>query len=283
MRNHPCLLALLGGLAATACTSDPSAAQSLCVAHASAVDCTIDGASAESLSLVAYSCPGTARPDEDPTYIDGVPQGLVCASHASVGNDGTSGFCCSAQVTTCAYNPIAICDPNTYGYQCRGANRPEALNPAIYCNQGVREGDLISYCCSGATRTPACTQSDAVGCSPRLMGWTCPVGNLPAAQDLGANKSRADVYYQVCAVPKPAANPKYNSLCCYTPGQPPPGSSCEQNTAVAGCDPGRFGFSCYGPDTPEDDFGARISCPNPGQAGVSAEGYPATLYCCDFQ
>jgi hypothetical protein len=277
------LVPLLCGLGTSACTNNDTVPSGTCVVDPATVNCTIGGASPESLGLVAYSCTGTARPDYRPTYIDGVPQGLVCADQGPASGDGPHGYCCSSQTTSCAYDPVAICDPDTTGYQCWGADRPEALNPAVYCNQGVRKDDLIKYCCSGTKRTPGCTQSDAVGCSARLMGWICPAGSLPTAQDLGANKSRADLYYQLCSVPKPAANPSYNTFCCYTPGLGPPGGSCVQHTGVSDCQPGRFGFACYGPDTPEEDYNPRMHCPDPGFPGLSAERYPATLYCCDFQ
>jgi len=277
------LVLLLSGLGAGACLGNAPVPNGACVSHADSIDCTTDGASAASLDLVAYSCTGTARPDDSPTYIDGVPQGLVCANQGTVASDGTQGYCCSLAITSCAYNPIAICDADTYGYQCRGADRPEALNAAIHCNQGVTEDDLINYCCSGVQRELGCVQSDSLGCSPRLMGWTCPAGNEPTAQDLGANKSHADLYSQLCPVPSPAANPNYTTFCCYTPGLVPVGGTCVQNMGVPGCQSGRFGFSCYGPDTPEMDFAPRMHCPDPGFPGVSAEGYPATLYCCDFQ
>ncbi len=276
------MVALLCALGTGACTNNQPPSNGDCVPDPAASNCTSGDASAQSFGLVAYSCTGTARPDENPTYLDGVPQGLVCASQGATGSDGTQGYCCSAQVTSCAYDPVAICDPGTYGYQCRGADRPEALNAAIYCNQGVRHSDLIKYCCSGAKPTADCIQSDSVGCSPRLMGWTCPAGNVPTSQDLGANKSRADLYYQLCPVPTPAANPSYNNFCCYTPGLPPVGGSCVQDIAVPGCQPGRFGFACYGPDTPDENY-PRMHCPDRGVAGVSAQAYPATLYCCDFQ
>jgi hypothetical protein len=277
--NHPLclpLVPLLCGLGTSACTSNDTVTNGTCVVP-DAGNCALGDASAESLGLVAYACTGAARPDENPTYIDGVPQGLVCA------NQGPQGYCCSARVTSCAYDPVAICDPNTYGYSCRGADRPEALNAAVYCNQGVREGDLIKYCCSGTTPTADCIQSDSVKCSARLTGWTCPVGNIPTSQDLGANQSRADLYYQLCPVPTPADNPKYDNFCCYTPGLAPVGSSCVQDIGVPDCQPGRFGFACYGPDTPEEDYKPRMHCPDPGFPGLSAERYPATLYCCDFQ
>lgn len=276
------MVLLLCGLAAGACTNSQPPTNGGCVPDPASASCAAGDASAESLGLVAYSCTGTARPDEDPSYIDGVPQGLVCANQGAVDGEGPHGYCCSALLTSCAYNPVAICDSGSYGYQCRGADRPEALNAVVYCNQGVRQADLINYCCSGEARTPDCIQSDSVGCSPRLMGWTCPAGNIPTSQDLGANKSRADLYYQLCPVPTPAANPSYNTFCCYTPGLAPVGGSCVQNIAVPGCQPGRFGFACYGFDTPDENY-PPMHCPDPGFSGVSAQGYPATLYCCDFQ
>jgi hypothetical protein len=54
-----------------------------------------------------------------------------------------------------------------------------------------------------------------------------------------------------------------------------------QDTSVPGCAPGRFGFACYGPENPHDDY-LPMQCNSPGVQGMSAEGYPATLYCCDF-
>jgi hypothetical protein len=141
---------------------------------------------------------------------------------------------------------------------------------------------LINYCCSGAARTPACIQSASLGCSAALIGWICPQGARPTAQDLLANQSRADVYYQLCPVPKQADNPNQNIFCCYTPGLVPPGGSCVQDIAVPGCQPGRFGMACYGPDTPDQDY-PPLTCPDPGVPGVSEEGYSATLYCCDFR
>jgi len=245
-----------------------------------AVSCGVNGFTAESIHLTGYSCTGTARPDDNSTYIDGVPQGIVCADEGAVGTDGLAGYCCTDFTTQCSYNPVAICDPSDYGYQCLGADRPEAVNPAISCNQGVREDNWINYCCSGTQRTSTCTASDAIGCASGMSGWTCPVGTQPEAQDLGANKSRADLYYLLCPVPTPAANPKYQNLCCYVPGLNPVGGTCLQNMN-ANCAPGRFGIACYGTDTPEQNF-PRLTCPEPGVPGISEQGYAATVYCCDF-
>jgi hypothetical protein len=241
-----------------------------------------EGAATATRDFVGYSCTGSARPDLEATYNQGIPQGLICADRGESDDEDRQGYCCTAQTTLCAYDPAAACDDPTYGIKCRGSDRPEMLNPALSCGNGVREGDLIYYCCTGTRQKAGCQQSDSVGCSSRLMGWTCLGDSLPTGEQLGANKSRADFYYLLCPTPKPAANPKYNNYCCFMPGLRPPGGSCIQNTKVPGCAPWRFGFSCYGPDTPEDNY-APMHCPKPGFAGRSAEGYPATLYCCDFQ
>jgi hypothetical protein len=50
---------------------------------------------------------------------------------------------------------------------------------------------------------------------------------------------------------------------------------------VPNCAPGRFGIACYGTDTPDDNY-PRLRCPDAGISGLSDQGYPATLYCCDF-
>jgi hypothetical protein len=229
----------------------------------------------------SYSCTGSARPDDDPKYVEGVPEGIVCANHGER-EAGVQGYCCTTRTTSCAYNPVAICDDEgSYGYQCRGANRPDALNAALSCGNGVEQGRLVNYCCTGTAQEAGCLQSDSAGCPSRLMGFTCRGENLPRGEQLGANKSRSDFYRLLCSAPKAAANPEYKNYCCYAPAPLPPGGSCIGHTEVPGCDPGRFGFACYGPETPQEDY-LPMRCPEPGKTGVSAEGYPATLYCCDF-
>ena len=278
---HRLLAPLLLAGSSVACTSNtPTATVGSCLPDP-AVTCDVNGLSAESANLTGYSCTGTARPDDNSTYIDAVPQGLVCANKA-VGSDGKSGYCCTNFTTKCSFNPVAICtDAGTYGYQCLGADRPEALNPAISCNQGVREDNLINYCCSGTQRATNCTQSDAIGCLSGLTGWTCPTGTQPTAQDMGANKSRADLFYLLCPVPTVAPNPKYETYCCFTSNLIPAGGTCLQDRDVPNCAPGRFGIACYGTDRPEENF-PRLNCPDPGFSGRSEQGYPATVYCCDF-
>ena len=278
---HKLLAALLLAGTTVACTSHTTEPNVNCLPDP-AVNCDVNGLKADAIYLAGYSCTGTARPDENSTYIDGVPQGTVCADKGAVGTDGKSGYCCTNFTTQCSFNPVAICtDQGTYGYQCLGADRPEAVNPAISCNQGVREDNLINYCCSGTQRAVNCQQSDSIGCLSGLTGWTCPTGTQPTAQDMGANKSRADLFYLLCPVPTIAANPKVETLCCFTATPVPAGGTCLQNLKMPNCAPGRFGISCYGTDTPEQNF-SRLHCPEPGVPGVSEQGYPATNYCCDF-
>jgi hypothetical protein len=274
------LVAWLGG----ACTSDDAEVPGACVIDSNPeLRCGLapDGTLDATLGLIGYSCTGSARPDLRATYVEGVPSGMLCADRGPVGPEAKQGYCCTTAPTACAYNPDSDCAEPTYGYQCLGANRPESLNTALFCGQGVREGDLINYCCSGTQQADGCLQSDSVRCSPRLSGWTCLGQNRPRAEQLGANKSRADTYYLLCPVPTPAPNAAYNNYCCYPPALIPIGGSCVQHPGVPGCAAGRFGFACYGPDRPQESY-LPMRCPEPGVPGRSAEGYPATLYCCDF-
>jgi hypothetical protein len=277
---HRLLAPLLLAGSTVACTTQATTVSVGSCLPDPAVDCSVNNFSAASINLTGYSCTGTARPDENSTYIDGVPQGMVCADQV-LGTDNIPHYCCTNFTTQCSYNPVAVCDTGTYGYQCLGANRPEVVNPGISCNQGVREDNLINFCCSGANRTASCTQSDAIGCAPGITGWICPKSVQPTAQDMGANKSRADLFYLLCPVPTPAANVNYETYCCYTAGLVPAGGTCLQNRNVPNCAPGRFGIACYGTDTPEQNF-PPLRCPDPGVPGISEQLYPATNYCCDY-
>src|SRR5512140_791903 len=89
MHNHSLhrLLApllLVGGT--IACTTHATEPTGTCLPDP-AVVCDVNGFAAESIYLDAYSCTGTARPDEKATFIDGVPQGAVCADKGPVGTD----------------------------------------------------------------------------------------------------------------------------------------------------------------------------------------------------
>jgi hypothetical protein len=158
----------------------------------------------------------------------------------------------------------------------------------------VYEGDLIDYCCADTASYPkpndGCSLTGNPGCPMALMGWQCFGSALPTEDKLGANKSKADISRLVCSVPTPTANPTLQYYCCYIPAVVPIGGSCVQDTTVPDCHSTtdavtnktfRFGFACYGPETPDQDY-PPMHCSNPGVPGTSAEGYPATLYCCEY-
>ncbi len=255
------------------------------------------GDAAVNTGLVGYSCTGTARPDDSPSYIDGVPQGSVCVNRGVL-DDGTQGYCCTSYATTCAFNPVATCsEPSpVYGFQCRGADRPEAYNPLIICGQGINDGDFIDFCCSSNDywagdvlgKDSGCiAYGNQKACDNRKMGFLCAGPTLPTEEVLASNKSKADINRLICSTPASNVNnPVQSYYCCYIPALVPEGGSCVQDTLVAGCDSTidgvfKYGFACYGSDRPEDDY-PHIQCEGPGTAGTSVEGYPATLYCCEY-
>ncbi len=297
LRRFSLLFPLLGLLAIECFPAEPEQQGQCTRVPSELLDCRARGYTEEleDAGLVGYACTEPARPDADATYIDGVPQGLLCSERGPIGgatrlgeggagNPDARGYCCTPKPVDCAYDPVADCESPSYGYQCWGANRPESLNPALSCSNGNREGDhsqYFNYCCVDGHLKSGCQQSDTVGCSERLMGFLCEGDSLPRGEDLGSNKSRADYFHPTCSIPEPAPNPELKNYCCYMPALVPIGGTCVNHTMVPGCAPGRFGFACYGPDTPEDDY-LPMHC-DPGFSGTSAEGYAATLYCCDYE
>jgi hypothetical protein len=253
-----------------------------------------------SLGLVGYSCTGSARPDQDPKFVAGIPQGMICADQGQAA-DGTYGFCCTPPdaPVSCAFDPTstlsaqqdpngkyACPEPGSYRFQCYGSDRPEALNPDLTCGNGVRDGNLVNYCCAAAGRPVGCTEAKGGACTGGLVGWRCPPDTLPRGEDFGMSESRADYYYFVCAVPGPPATDNFSTYCCFTPSPLLPGGSCVTSTKIQGqisdCGMGRFGFACYGRDTPEDDY-EQIHCTEAPIDGVDDHGTAAKLYCCDYR
>jgi len=293
-------------LAGAACkNNDLMPAQSaLCTPDVdNALNCGVSPDGGAQTALVGFYCPEGIRPDQDPTYNQGVPRGKVCNDSGGLTADGKQGWCCNDAPSTCAYDPADVCKEQIdamgvkrkmIGYQCRGANRPEAINPNVDCGNGVREDDLINFCCTSHPTPPpplgaGCVQSDGQ-CTgkkeewkpDRMSGWTCTGGAIPSAEDFKANESRADFYYFMCATPTPAPNPNVQYFCCIVPALAPPGGSCVTDYRVPGCAANRFGFACYGRDTPEQNYSIMRCDPSP-QQGLSAENYPASLYCCDIK
>jgi hypothetical protein len=238
--------------------------------------------------------------DDDGHFIQGVAYGSICGDMTPVPPDGqgpptTRDYCCTkpSEPTHCALNRNRTPEcPEGYAYQCWGQNRPEVENPAVTCGNGLREGDLINYCCHHAPRPTGCTQAKgATTCMGGLIGWVCPTMPIefrPRGEDFGANESRADYYYFVCGVPTLAPNGRDNVYCCFSPSPVLPGGSCVYSPGSANaangipCAAGKFAFACYGRDTPDEDYFPRIQCKESGVAGKSDTGYAANLFCCDY-
>ncbi len=274
--------ALSSGLLGAGCASDLPRPGGACIVNA-ALDCTATAdpkMAGQDVGLIGYTCSGSARPDQDAHYEEGIPRGTICADRGP-DSAGQQTYCCSSQVTSCAYDPGQYCLPGTFGYQCRGASRPDVFNAKLNCSQGVPDDPYIEYCCTGQTPPPECTQKTGK-CTPEFTGFNCPVGTEPLGSDLKSSESHADNYRFLCQNPTLAADNKSNDFCCYMAAPVPEGSSCLGDLNVPNCGTGRFGFACTGVDTPDQSYLPMI-CPDKGVPGISREGYPATLYCCDHK
>lgn len=280
--------------AAIGCRTDDVVEDGSCTLDtASIVDCSVkrlvgEPFPAESIGIKSYLCSGSARPDGEPTYVDGAPQGLVCDDKGDVSGQGR-GYCCNDVISTCAYDPSAECPDETYsGYNCLGI-RPDFLNPLLYCREGVHSGGYINFCCRDKEApkpdgvTPSFCQPKVVAgvvCASGLAAWQCPETDTPKSEEIPQNGSRSDFYAPMCSAMGPVEN-KVVNYCCFTPKLPPVGASCEARTGVPGCGYGRFGFACFGVDKPSD-YHTPMICNEPSMEGTSEVGYPATLYCCDY-
>jgi hypothetical protein len=126
---------------AVACWPDEPPLDGTCVVESrSAVDCrVVIDSEPLSAGLVGYSCSGTARPDMEATFSEGVPEGLICADKGRMEDSRDESYCCTEEVTPCAYDPVLECPNDWAGYECWGNNRPESLNPSIRCTNGNLE------------------------------------------------------------------------------------------------------------------------------------------------
>ncbi|HEY7371035.1 MAG TPA: hypothetical protein VIF57_02580, partial [Polyangia bacterium] len=309
---------LAAAAALTGCAVEAPASHGECtVDTALTCDTILAGnpdAGAGAAGLVGYSCTGVARPDENAKYVAGIPYGMICALQGP-NADGTTGYCCTppdppvtcaldiTSVTAISNDPSRACPTaDNYKFECYGADRPEALNPALTCGNGIRDGQLVQYCCAAAGRPMGCTEAKGACPADRatglimysgppgavqsgLTGWSCPADTAPRGEDFGMSESRADYYYFTCAVPAPPVG-QFSNFCCFTPAPVLPGGSCVTATKVQGqipkCTPGRFGFACYGRDTPEDDF-TQIYCEDAPIDGYDDQGKQAKLFCCDYR
>ena len=123
------------------------------------------------------------------------------------------------------------------------------------------------------------------GLTGGLIGWVCPEGIRPRGEDFGANESRADYYYFVCGVPTPRPT-RVPTYCCFTPSPVLPAArAC--TTPVVHLDhrvvwpPVSSGSRVTGA-TPPTGIYLPDECKEPPVQGISDDGYPAKLYCCDY-
>jgi hypothetical protein len=279
---HRCALRFLGFVSAfvvfaTACGPATSSAGSC---HP---DPQVGGCDPE---FAGYSCTGADRPDEL-VNVNKTVESIVCHGTGEVLSDGATGYCCTKNMTSCAYDPRTVCaDPTLFGYSCLGTNRPDSFDSRLTCQQGIRAYGLLTFCC-GAAVTGSCTRNANVACESGTLGFTCTGSGIPSETDLGMNQSRSEVPL-ICSLPSPdptarmaAGTPADDDYCCFTPSATPPGATCLQDQTVSTCGQGSFAFACTGVDTPDQDY-PRIVCGQPGVRGTSQLGLSATLYCCAF-
>src|SRR5207302_2150564 len=83
MMNQRPIALLVSCLLLAACTTTSEPQNGTCtVDQAITTDCngTADGGASRDLGLTGYTCTGTARPDQTPSYAGGVPHGIICAN-----------------------------------------------------------------------------------------------------------------------------------------------------------------------------------------------------------
>lgn len=175
---------------------------------------------------------------------------------------GAAGCTASASTSggSCSTDSSVSCSSGT-GWSCSGSAQPQDTNSDIVCSTDGA-GD---FCCASSS----CSyDSSVVGCQSGSVGYSCASGSAPPDQ------SDATL---VCS--EPTSNGGSDDYCCYTNATTAPsGATCAEDSSVMGCQPGSFGFSCTGSDTPDMDF-SNITC-SAGTPGTDASGATATLFCC---
>jgi hypothetical protein len=172
----------------------------------------------------------------------------------------------NATVTTtdsCTSDPTLVCGGGT-GYSCTGG-RVQSIPGQVCSTDGV--GDFCCYVTS-------CQPDPRVICGASADGYSCAAGDDPP-------DSVDDSL--VCSEPTPAGGA--DLYCCYQPTVAP-GSTCQPDSSVQGCEPDAtgapsYGFSCTGADSPMADY-SNLQCSDPTD-GEDAAGNAASLYCCTYQ
>jgi hypothetical protein len=178
---------------------------------------------------------------------------------------GLAGCTASASVSTtssssCAVDSSVSCSSGT-GWSCSGGAQPQDSNTDLVCSTDG-SGD---FCCASSS----CSYDSTVqGCQSGSVGYSCASGSAPPDQ--------ADATL-VCS--EPTTENGADAYCCFTNTTAASSSStCQEDSSVTGCQPGSYGFSCTGSDTPDMDYSG-ITCSTP-TSGMDAQGDAAMLYCC---
>lgn len=100
------------------------------------------------------------------------------------------------------------------------------------------------------------------GCNSPSTGYSCTGSDTPDESDPSLACSFGE-----------AGNAGSTVYCCLT-ADTFSSSTCAPDSTVAGCQPGSYGFSCVGSDTPDQTDGT-LTC-STGVAGNAG----STLYCC---
>jgi hypothetical protein len=172
---------------------------------------------------------------------------------------------CSTTVSTsssaCSTDSSVVCAVGD-GWSCDGDSQPEDANPSLICNTDG-QGD---FCCVASS----CGYDSSVSCSGSAVGYSCASGDAPPDQTDST---------LVCSEPTVVGGT--DEYCCYTNTIVVSSSSTCQEDGTVSCQGDSYGFSCTGPDTPDQDY-SNLNCSSP-TSGPDASGNPASLFCCAYQ
>jgi hypothetical protein len=168
---------------------------------------------------------------------------------------------CTASVSTnggttgCAIDDTVSCYPGGSGYSCSGSSNPQGTGRVCSTNNAGE------WCCYAST---TCNPDSSVtGCVSGSYGYSCAVGaGAPDTTDPSL----------ICSIP--TATNGLDEYCCAA-STIASGATCTQDQSVQGCQPGSYGFSCTGAETPATDFSG-ITC------SLGTPSSSATLYCCTY-
>ena len=176
--------------------------------------------------------------------------------------------------------------PGTYAYQCQNVNRPESYNPQISAARACAAPSTSTTAaaepgcaadCASRTALPAARRASSAGSMPHRRPAHAPKG-----QDLMANKSRRRPVLSALLDAQVRAVGQGRRLLLLPARADPARRLLHRGRLRLQLQPAHAVRLRL---LRRRHAGGRlpaIVCPNPGTPGTSMEGYPATLYCCNF-